>query len=162
MVRWDSEKRAWFFGFYAKFTPKSVDIFLLIRDLSVLHHVITHRRVCTISSNKEIEIHRYLNGPVLILFVAALLSRIWSVVGCGSMFLLFKPSCSRVEVCTCKFMIKVQRHVRHFIQRVQEAFVETGAIHRLDELLLVNNMVLDSDLNVGKHTRPWASYFWDS
>ena len=132
MVRRDCESGV--FGADVELAPKRVDIFLLVRKASVFHHVVAGSGVGTIGSYQKVEIHRNFRRSILLLILSFFLGWVLSTICCGSLMMLLEPSRSFVEVCTCKLVIEVQIYIRHFLERIQEAFVETCAIYRFDVL----------------------------
>jgi len=69
--------------------------------------------------------------------------------------LLLKPGYFLVEVGACQFVVEVESHIRQFLEGVQEAFVEAGAVDCSDVLYQSSKK---SRQNVGTLTRPCASY----
>lgn len=97
-----------------KLAPEGVDIFLLVVDPGVLHHMVPCGGVSAIRSNKDIEGNRNLSGAVLVLFSRSSLCRILGMVCPGNTGTLFEPCEVFVEVSTSKLVVEVESHVGHF------------------------------------------------
>lgn len=74
--------------------------------------MITRGRMGAISSYHEIEFHRYLCWPALLLLLVQTVSD--GVSGIGNLF-SFKPGSFRVEIGTVKFVIVVKLYVGHLL-----------------------------------------------
>lgn len=88
--------------------------------------MITCGRMSAVSPYHEVEFHGYLCWPVHLLLLVRIVPGGNSSTGD---VLSFEPGSFRVKIGTFEFMIVVKIHVGHFIQCVEQAFIETRAIN---------------------------------
>ena len=69
-----------FCGRDVKFTPERVDVFLLVVDAGVLHHVIARSRVGSVGADEEVEVHFDFSGSALVVAVGLALGGILSMI----------------------------------------------------------------------------------
>lgn len=112
---------------------------MLISDTGVFHHVVARGGMGAIGSYEKVEIYGYFGCSRLPFLRRAILGWILSVVFYGCLVMLFKPSRFLVEVRTGKFVVEVQRYVGHFLERIEEAFIKTCAVHRFDVLEIISD-----------------------
>ena len=87
--------------------------------------------VCT---DEQVESHRNLGCPFLIMPERIALNRILGMVSLFSMVVLLKPSGSLIEISACQFVIEVQRDVRELFKGIEKTLVEARSVHCLDVL----------------------------
>lgn len=88
-------------------TPKGIDVFLLIGNAGVFHHMVACGGVGAIGSYEKVEVYRYFRCSWLSLLRSAILGWILSVVFYGCLVVLFEPSCLLVKVRAGEFVVEV-------------------------------------------------------
>lgn len=96
--------------------PDCVNIRLLVIHSHVFHQVVANGRVCSISSQHEVELDFNLFR---------------STRGCV-MSTFFKPGLSLPEVCTSELVIKEELNIGHLLEDIQKTLVEIGSINSKD------------------------------
>ena len=95
------------FGGNVEFTPEGVDVFLLVREAGVFHHVVAGGGVGAVGSDEEVEVYGYLGCSFLLSFSLAILCWILSVVGFGGLVMLFEPSSLLFKVRASELVVEV-------------------------------------------------------
>ena len=134
VVRGDGEGGVWGGG-NPEFAPESVNVGLCVVDPGVFHHVVAYCGVGAVGADEEVEIYGNFGGSFGDgISDGGLLGGILGMI-CSSVMLLFEPGCLLIEIGTCKLVIEMQGYIRHFLQCIQEAFVERRTVDGLDTLL---------------------------
>ena len=87
--------------------PESVDVFLLVGEAGVFHHVIAGSRVGTIGADEEIEVYRYLGGSFLLSLCRAVLGWVLGVIDPRSLAMPFKPSGLLLEISSGELVVEM-------------------------------------------------------
>ncbi len=98
--------------------PKRVDVFLLVVDASILHHVKANGGVSPICPNQEIEAHFRLCGLIIFMLAGPRLSGVLSMIGLLGMASFLEPRYFCVEVCAYEFVVEVECDVQHPFQSI--------------------------------------------
>ena len=106
--RWDPE-----------FAPECVDVGLCVVDAGVFHHVVACCGVGAVGADEEVEIYGDFCGS----FGGGLFGGFLGMI-CSFGMLLFEPGCLLLEIGACKLVVEMQGYIWHFLQCIQEAFVE--------------------------------------
>ena len=112
-----------------EFAPECIDVGLCVIDAGVFHHVVACCRVGAVGADEEVEIYSDFCGSFGCGFLGGILGMI-----CSFGMLLFEPSRLLLEIGTGKLVVEMQGYVRHFLQCIQQAFVEGSTIDGLDTL----------------------------
>ena len=126
-----------------EFAPECVDVGLRVVDAGVFHHVVACCGVGAVGADEEVEIY----GDFGVSFGGGLI--------CSFGTLLFEPGCLLFEIGACKLVVEMQGYIWHFVQCIQETFVEGSTIDGLNTLLRTIRCIWYS--GISRRTLPFAS-----
>ena len=113
-----------------EFAPECVDVGLHVVDPGVFHHVVAGCGVGPVGADEEVEIYADFGGS----FGSALFGGVLGMI-CSFGTLLFEPGRLLLEIGACELVVEMQGYIWHFLQCIQEAFVEGSTVHGLNTLL---------------------------
>ena len=117
-----------------EFAPEGVDVGLGVVDPRVFHHVIACCGVGPIGADEEVEIYGDFCWSLRGRLLGGGLGRVLRMIS-FSRPLFFEPGCLFVEIGACEFVVEMQGYILHFLQGIQEAFVEKCTVDGEDALL---------------------------